>query len=87
MTEHISNPLSGDLTVCPRVVSLKSPGTIVRVPVRVSQISIMFTDKVSVFDSLTPDLPQKQETKSSTSEDLGVQIDEDNLTPDQLTRA
>ena len=42
---------------------------------------------MSVVDSWTPDLSQKQETKSSTSEDLGFQTDEDNLTPDQLSRA
>ena len=98
MTEHINNSLSGDLTICPRVVSLKSPGTTVRVPVRVCNLSahaieipprslLCSLNEVSVVDSWTPDLSQKQETKSSTSEDLGVQIDEDNLTPDQLSRA
>ena len=44
-------------------------------------------NEVSVIDCWTPDLSQKQETKSSTSKDLGVQIDEDNLTSDQLSRA
>ena len=34
VAEHINNLLSGDLTICPRVVSLRSPGTTVRVPVR-----------------------------------------------------
>ena len=98
VTEHINNSLSGDLTICPRVVSLKSPGMTVRVPVRVCNLSahaieipprslLCSLNEVSVVDSWTPDLSQKQETKSSTSEDLGVQIDEDNLTPDQLSRA
>ena len=97
VTEHINKSLSGDLTICPRVVSLKSPGTTVRVPVRVCNLSahaieipprslLCSLNEVSVVDSWTPDLSQKQETKSSTSEDLGVQIDEDNLTPDQLSR-
>ena len=41
---------------------------------------------VNVFDSWTPDLSQMQETKSTTTslEDLGVNIDTDNLTADQL---
>ena len=43
--------------------------------------------EVSVLDFWTPDLSLKQETKSSTSEDLAVQMDEDNLTADQLSRA
>ena len=98
VTEHINNSLSGDLTICPRVVSLKSPGTTVRVPVRVCNLSahaieipsrslLCSLNEVSVVDSWTPDLSQKQETKSSTSEDLDVQIDEDYLTPDQISRA
>ena len=39
VTEHIDSSLSGDLTICPRVVSLKSPGTTVRIPVRVCNLS------------------------------------------------
>ena len=98
VTEHINDSLSGDLTICPRVVSLKSPGTAVRIPVRVCNLSAHAIEipprsllgsltEVSIVDSWTPDLSQKQETKSSTFEDLGVQIDEDNLTPDQLSKA
>ena len=98
VTEHANNSLSGDLTICPRVVLLKSPGTTVRVPVRVCNLSahaieilprslLCLLNEVSVTDFWTPDLSQKQETKSSTSEELSVQIDEDNLTPDQLSRA
>ncbi|MCG7876441.1 MAG: pol polyprotein, partial [Candidatus Thiodiazotropha endolucinida] len=98
VTEHINNSLSGDLTICPRVVSLKSPGTTVRVPVRVCNLSAHFIEippksllcslnQVSVVDSWTPDLSQKQEPKSTSTENLNVQIDEDNLTPDQLIEA
>ena len=38
VTVHIDSSLSGDLTICPRVVSLKSPCTTVRVPVRVCNL-------------------------------------------------
>ena len=37
--EHIDSSLSGVLTICPRVVSLKSPGTTVRISVRVCNLS------------------------------------------------
>ena len=98
VTEHINNSLSGDLTICPRVVSLKSPGTTVRVPVRVCNLSahvkeipprslLCSLNQVSVLDTWTPDLSQKQEPKSSVSADLDVQIDESNLTSDQLSKA
>ena len=39
VTEHTDSSLSGDLTICPRVVSLKTPGTAVRVPIRVCNLS------------------------------------------------
>ena len=42
---------------------------------------------VSVFDTWTPDLSQKQESKSTASTDLDVNIDEDSLTPDQVSKA
>ena len=98
VTEHINNSLSGDLTICPRVVSLKSPCTTVRVPVRVCNLSahvieipprslLCSLNQVSVLDTWTPDLSQKQESKSSVSADLDVQIDETNLTSDQLSKA
>lgn len=98
VTEHINNSLSGDLTICPRVVSLKSPGTTVRVPVRVCNLSahaieipprslLCSLNEVSVVDSWTPDLQQKQpEPKSCSSEHTDVKIDEENLTSDQLTQ-
>ena len=48
VTEHINSSLSGDLTICPCVVSLKSPGTTVRVPVRVCNLSVHVI-KISVM--------------------------------------
>ena len=42
--------------------------------------------EVTVVDSWTPDLQQKQDVKPSASEHLDVKIDEDNLTTDQLTQ-
>ena len=35
ITEHVDTSLSGDLTVCPRVVDLKQAGATTRIPVRV----------------------------------------------------
>ena len=98
VTKHINNSLSGDLTICPRVVSLKYAGTIVRLPVRACNLSAHVIDipsrsllcllnQVSVLDIWTPDLSQKQEPKSSVSADLDVQIDDNNLTPDHLSKA
>ena len=85
---------------CPRVVLLKTPGTAVRVPVRVCNLStrvveilpksILYTlSSVNVVDSWTPDSSQKQKQKLTTKslEDLGNKIESDNLTPDQLCRA
>ena len=44
--------------------------------------------KVSVVDSWTPDLSQKQEEKSTKMpEKLDVQIDENNLTSEELSKA
>ena len=99
VTEHIDNSLSGDLTICPRVVSLKTPGTTFRIPVRVCNLSartieipprslLCSLSKVSVVDSWTPDLSQKQEEKSTKMpEKLDVQIDENNLTSEELSKA
>ena len=100
VTEHIDSSLSGDLTICPRVVSLKSSGAAARVPVRVCNLSARVVEippksllcslnSVSVVDSWTPDSSQKQEQNSTSSslEDLGIKIDSENLTEDQLLRA
>ena len=99
VTEHINGSLSGNLTICPRVVSLKGPGTTIRVPVRVCNLSAKAIDipprsilcsltTVNVVDSMTPDLSQKQGKSATTDiEDLGVQIDKENLSSDQLSRA
>ena len=101
VTEHVDCSLSGDLTIkfCPRLVSLKS-GSTVRVPVRVCNLSARFIEipprsllcslsSVDVMDSWTPDSSQKKpEPKTSNSlDELGVKIDTDNLTPEQVSRA
>ena len=79
-------------------MSLISPGTTARVPVRVCNLSahvieilpkflLCSLNSVSVVDSWKPDLPQKQENKSTSLksfEDLGVQINRDILKPDQF---
>lgn len=97
ITEHIDTSLPGDLAICPRVVSLKSAGNTVRVPVRVCNLSartiqippksvLCSVSNVSVIDSWTPDSSNKSGTQSSdvSIEELGVSIDKDNLTPEQL---
>ena len=97
LTEHINSSLSGDLTICPRVVSLKAPGTTVRVPVRVCNLSarvieipprslLCSLNEVSVVDSWTPELTQKEEAKSQSSDQFDFKIDEENLTSDQLAQ-
>ena len=100
ITEHVDTSLSGDLTVCPRVVQLKDTGATTRIPVRVCNLSarvieippkshLCSLNGVKVVDSWTPDSSQEQETKSkSTSfEDLGVNIDTENLSDDQEEQA
>ena len=98
--EHTDSSLSGDLYKCPMVVSLKTPGTPVRVPVRVCNLSTRVVEippksivctqsSVNVVEFWTADSSQKQEKKPTTKslEDLGIKIESDNLTPDQLHRA
>ena len=63
--------LSRNLNVCPRVVSLKSQGTTLRVPVRVCNLSacaeippksLLYTlNSVKIVDSWTPDSSQKSD--------------------------
>ena len=66
VTEHIDSSLSSDLTTCSWVVSLKSPGTAVRVPERVCNLSARVVEippksllcslnSVNVVDYCTPD--------------------------------
>ena len=99
VTEHVESSLSGNLNICPRVVSLKSSGNTVRVPVRVCNLSARAIDipprsllcslnSVSVLDAWTPEPSQKSGNMSSvkTLEELGVSIDTDNLSADQLLR-
>ena len=100
VTEHIYSSLSSDLTICPRVVSVKSSNAAVRVPVRVCNLYARVVEippksllcslnSVNVVDSWTPDSSQKQDQKSTSTsiEDLGIKIEGENLTEDQLLRA
>ena len=97
VTEHMESSLSRNLNICPRVVSLKSSGNTVHVPVRVCNLSARAIDipprsllcslnSVSVLDAWTPEPSQKSGKMSSvkTLEELGVSIDTDNLSADQL---
>ena len=88
VTELTDTSLSGDLSLCPRVVSLKSSSATVRVPVRVCNLSARVVEipprsllcslsRIKVLDSWTPDSSVKKEQKSTTTslEELGVKID------------
>ena len=92
--------MSGNLNICPMVVSLKSQGTTVRVPVRVCNLSayavqlpkslLCTLNSVNVVDSWTPDSSQKPDKESNGNvdlEQLEVSIDTENLLPDQVLRA
>ena len=100
MTEHIDSSLSGDLTIFPRVVTLKSSNAAVRVPVLICNLFVGVIEippnfllcslnSVNAVDSWTPDSSEKQDQKSiSTSiEYLGIKIGSENLTEHQLIRA
>lgn len=103
VTEQGSSLQSGNLVVCPRVVSLEcAPGRLKRVPVRICNLStesITISPKsplcnltdVKVMDRWSPE-PSSKDTESSKTEGewwdkLGVSINRDNLTPEQLERA
>ena len=99
VTEHVESSLSGNLNICPRVVSLKYSRNTVRVPVRECNLSACAIDipprsflctlnSVSVLDAWTPEPSQKSGNMSSikTYEELGVSIDTDNLSADQLLK-
>lgn len=71
ITEHVDTSLSGDMTVCPRVVQLKDTGATTRIPVRVCNLSarvieippkshLCSLNGVKVVDSWTPDSSQEQ---------------------------
>ena len=99
VTEHIDRSLSDGLTICPRVISLKSPGTTVRVPVRVCNLSAHVIEippksllcsltGVNVLDAWTPDPSRiKEQNSMQSQEDLGIQIDKDNLSSEQFSKA
>ena len=82
LTQHVDTSLSGDLAICPRVVSVKSTGNTVRVPVRVCNLS-------AVIDTWTPDPSKKLESDRSKDiplEELAVSTDTDNLSAKQLLK-
>lgn len=98
VTEHTNGSLSGNLTICPRVVSLKGPGTTIRVPVRVCNLSAKVIEippksilcslsSVNVVDAWTPDSSQKQEKSSVNIPNLSDQIDKQNLSSDEFSKA
>ena len=99
VTEPIDTSLSAGLTICPRVVSLGSSGFTARIPVRVCNLStrvieipprslLCSINGVDVVDSWTPDSSvKKQEPKVTKLEDLGVKVETDNLTQDQVRKA
>ena len=79
---------------------MKSSSNVARIPVCVCNLSthpvqipprslLCYLTSVSVVGSWAPDLSHKQESKSNVSslEVLGVQIDTDNLTPEELGEA
>ena len=78
VTEHTDTSLIGDLTICPRVVSLKPSSSTVRVPVRVCNLSarvveipprslLCLLSSVKVVDSWTSYSSVKKEQKSTTT--------------------
>ena len=99
VTEPIDTSLSAGLTICPRVVSLGSSGSTARIPVRVCNLSTQVIEipprsllcsinGVDVVDSWTPDSSvKKQEPKGTKLEDLGVKVETDKLTQDQVRKA
>ena len=100
VTEHLDCFLSGDLTICPRVVDLKSSSSTVRIPVRVCNLSVRaieippkflvcFLSSVKIVDFWTLDSSKKKEQKSTNLnlEELGVKIVSENLTPNQADLA
>ena len=99
VTEPIDTSLSAGLTICPRVVSLGSSGSTARIPVCVCNLSTQVIEipprsllcsinGVDVVDSWTPDSSvKKQEPKVTKLEDLGMKVETDNLTQDQVRKA
>ena len=97
VAEHTNGSLSGNLTICPRVVSLKGPGSTIRVPVRVCNLSAKIIEippkaflcclkSVEVVDTWTPE-PAQEQKSSTVVEGLSDQTDEENLSSEQYTKA
>ena len=85
------------MTICPRVVSLKGPGNTIRVPVRVCNLSAKVLEippkavlcslkSVDVVDTWTPE-PTQEQKSSTVFEGLSDQIDRENLSSEQYTKA
>ena len=97
VTKHTNGSLSGNLTICPRVVSLKGPGNTIRVPVRACNLSAKVIEippkavlcslkSVDVVDTWTPE-PTQEQKSSTVVEGLSDQIDGENLSSEQYTKA
>ena len=96
VTKPMDTSLSTGLTICPRVVSLGLSSSTTHIPVLVCTLVIEIppwslfssTNCVDVVDPWTPDyLLKKQKPKVTNSEDLGVKVETDNLTQDQVRKA
>ena len=91
VTEPIDTSLSAGLKICPRVVSLGSSGSTARIPVRVCNLSTRVIEipprsllcSINGVDSSV----KKQEPKVTKLEDLGVKVETNNLTQDQVSKA
>ena len=89
--------ISRNLTICPRVVSLKGPGSTIRVPVKVCSLSAKVIEippkvvlcslkSIDVVDTWTPE-PEQEHKSSTVVEGLRDQIDRENLSSEQYAKA
>lgn len=97
LIEQTNTTLSGSLVVCPRVVPLTRGKHTVTVPVRVCNLSantvhippkslLCSIHGVNVVDAWTPESSQSGKKSKVPIEDLNIQIAEDNLTPEQVSK-
>ena len=102
ITEATDKPHLAGLNICPRVVSLDSEGSTVRVPVRVCNITckpikilpnthICSLSEVKVVDSWKPEKQSSTSNHEISSiknlQELGIKIHEENLTEEQNIKA
>lgn len=102
VTENAENMPSASLMVCPRVISLSTPGTTIRVPVRICNLSahtvripphslLCSLNKVEVVDHWNPQPTDEKQSATddpdNSNTDLGWKINTESLTPEQLQRA